>query len=163
MSGPGAIAGQHLVKCVDDPAEDKLADDVVEILRDGLRGGTDCDVGGVEGAYLTTLEKDAARRTEYEFMQALAHRLRERCPWVDGGQGLRVRELGTRDGWRFSVTDREGRPYAVEISFSEIYEISKLQRNATLSNFTGTLDHIAQKMNLTRADYFARRDAVELS
>jgi hypothetical protein len=136
-----------------------MASDVMDILQEGLRGGTDTDVGGVEGSYRTTLERDEAKRTEFEFMQALAHRIKDRCGWVSGSAGLRVRELGTRDGWRFSVTDRDGRPYAVEVSFSEIFEVSQLQRNATLSNFFGTLDHITEKLNRTRADYFSRRDA----
>ena len=159
---PAPVPGVHLVKTTSRD-EDSLASDVVDILHEGLRGGADCDVGGVEQSYLSTLAKDEAKRTEFEFMQAVAHRIKERCPWANGSEGLRVRELGNRDGWRFAVTDREGRPYACEISFSEIYEVAQAQRNATLSNFTGILERIAEKLNLTRADYFSRRDAAEIS
>lgn len=160
---PAPIAGVHLVKTTS-REEDSLASDCVDLLREGLRGGPDCDVGGVEEAYLTTLQKDEAKRTEWEFMQAVANRIRERCRWVNGGEGLRVRELGDRDGWKFSVTDTEGRPYACEILFSEIYEVATQQRNATLSNFGGILDRVVQRLDETRASYFSRRDAgVEVS
>lgn len=159
---PVPVPGVHLVKTTS-REEDSMASDVVDILTEGLRGSTDTDVGGVEQSYLTTLAKDEAKRTEFEFMQALAHRIRERCPWANGADGLRVRELGNRDGWKFSVTDREGRPYAVEITFSEIYEVARVQRNATLSNFPAILDSVANKLNITRADYFSRRDAAVIS
>ncbi len=156
---PAPVAGLHLVKTTS-REEDSLASDCVDLLHEGLRGSTDCDVGGVEETVQSTLDRDAERRTEWEFMQAVALRVKERCSdWVSGADGLRVAELAGRNGWRFSVADREGRRYAVEISYSEILEIARAQRNATLSNFAGILDRVAQRLNETRASYFSRRDA----
>jgi hypothetical protein len=151
----------HLVKTTS-REEDSLASDVVDILQDGLRGGTDCDVGGVEDPAMTTLKADELARTEHEFYNALARRVRERCPWVDGRIGLGVSELGNRDGWRFTVRDKDGRPFEVEFTYSNIREIALTQRRATISNFRKVLDKVCDKLGDERAKYFARRDAVEL-
>ena len=158
---PAPVAGLHLVKTTS-REEDSLASDVVDILQDGLRGGTDCDVGGVEDPAMTTLEADELARTEHEFYNALARRVRERCPWVDGRIGLGVSELGNRDGWRFTVRDKDGRPFEVEFTYSNIREIALTQRKATVSNFRKVLDKVCDKLGDERAKYFARRDAVEL-
>jgi hypothetical protein len=158
---PAPVPGVHLVKTTS-REEDSLASDCVDILRDGLRGGTDCDVGGVEETQQTTLEADELARTEHEFYNALARRVRERCPWVDGHVGLGVSELGERNGWRFQVRDREGRPFEVEFTYSNIREIALRQRRNTVSNFRAVLDLVCDKLGEERAKYFARRDAVEL-
>jgi hypothetical protein len=158
---PPPVAGVHLVKTTS-REEDSLASDVVDLLQEATRGGTDTDVGGVEGTYLTTLERDEMQRIEHEFFQKLAHRVRERCPWTDGRRGLGVNELGDRDGWRFSVYDRDGRPFEVEISFSHIAQIASEQRKSTFGNFHRVLDNICDGLRDARVRYFARRDAVEL-
>src|SRR5512138_2034285 len=99
---PPPVAGVHLVKTTSQE-EDSMASDVVDILNAATRGSTDTDVGGVEETYLTTLEKDEAARTEREWLQAVAYRCRDRLPWADGKRGLKAIELGTRDGWRFTI------------------------------------------------------------
>jgi len=155
---PPPVPGVHLVKTTS-AEEDSLASDVVDILQEGLRGSTDTDTGGVEETYLTTLEKDEAARTEREFMSALARRIGDRCPWAHGKRGLKVVELGTRDGWRFSVFDREGRPFEVEISFSSIAQVAQRQRKASFSNFHKTLDHIVDQLQEERVKHFRRLQA----
>ena len=152
---PPAVPGVHLVKTTT-REEDSLASDVVDILHDATRGSPDTDVGGVEDTYRTTLEQDEARRTEHEFFNALARRVRERCTWADGKRGLKVGDLGTRDGWRFSVYDREGRLYEVEVSFSHIAQVAAKQRRGTLSNFHGILDTVCDQLRDKRADYYRR-------
>ena len=158
---PPPVPGVHLVKTTT-REEDSMASDVVDILREGLRGGMDCDVGGVEETYRTTLEQDEARRTEHEFFNALGRRVKERCPWADGKRGLAIGDLGTRDGWRFSVYDKEGRPFEVEVSFSSIAEVAQQQRKSTLGNFHRVLDNICDRLRDARARYFVRRDGVEI-
>jgi hypothetical protein len=139
-----------------------MASDVVDILQEGLRGSSDTDMGGVEGTYRTTLEQDEARRTEHEFFQALARRVRERCPWADGKRGLAISDLGTRDGWRFSLLDKEGRPFEVEVSFSSIAQIAQEQRKTTFGNFHRMLDNICDRLRDARAKWFARMETPEL-
>jgi len=152
---PPAIPGVHLVKTTS-TEEDSMASDVVDILQEGLRGSTDTDVGGVEETYLTTLEKDEAARTEREFLQAVAHRCRERLPWANRKRGLRVVELGNRDGWRFTVYDREGRPFEVEISYSNIAQVATIQRKAAQSNFHKTLDYVCDQLFEARVQFHKR-------
>ena len=161
MSDPVPVPGVHLVKTTD-REEDSLASDVVDILQEGLRGGTDCDVGGVEDVLLTTQQADELARTEHEFYQSLAHRIREVCPWVDGRRGLSVTDTQLPLGWKFMVWDRDGRPFEVEFSFSNIEAIALNQRRATVSNFRRVLDSVCEKLRDKRAEYFRRRDAVEI-
>jgi hypothetical protein len=161
------IAGVHLVKAFDGPnnpskADEELATDCVDILRSGLRGGPDCDVGGAEEAYITTRDLGEMQRTEHEFVHALAKRIREVLPWADGRAGLTVSDLKVAPGWHFMIRDTEGRPYDVQITFSEIYEIASAQRKQTFGNFRKTLDLICNKLRDARVSYFTRRDAVEL-
>lgn len=160
------IPGVHLVKAFDGPnpsrADEAMADDVVEILREGLRGGTDCDVGGVETDYATTRELEEAQRTERQFFEAIGKKLGERCGWADGRKGLACGDLGTRKGWRFGVYDRDGRLFEIEVTYSEIEEVARVQQAATLSNFDHTLNRIAGKFEEARRTYFARRDGVSL-
>lgn len=160
------IPGVHLVKAFDGPnpsrEEDAMADDVVEILRDGLRGGTDCDVGGVESDYATTRELEEARRTERQFFEAIGQKLKERCSWADRRKGLACGDLGTRKGWRFGCYDKDGRLFEIEITYSEIEEVARIQQAATLSNFDHTLNRIVGKFEEARRVYFARRDGVTL-
>jgi hypothetical protein len=159
---PPAIPGVHLVKTTT-REEDSLASDVVDILREGLRGGMDCDVGGVEETYRTTLEQDEARRTEHEFFRAIADRLKLHCSaWANGKRGVACGDLGDRDGWRFGLYDKEGRLFEIEVRFSEIHAISAMQRTATISNFEHTLDRIVAKFQEARRVYFVRRDGVEI-
>lgn len=158
---PPPVAGVHLVKTTD-RAEDSLASDVMDILHEATRGGPDCDVGGVEETYVTTLAADEAKRTEHEFFQALARRVKERCPWADGKRGLQVGELGDRNGWRFGVYDTDGRPFEVEIFYSHIHEIAQQQRKGTLSNFHRVLDNVCDKLRDARVKYFVRRDSAEV-
>jgi hypothetical protein len=160
---PAPVAGVHLVKTTS-REEDSLASDVVDLLREGTRGGTDTDVGGVEETLITTQQADELARTEQEFLQALAGRIKEVCPWVDGKRGLAVRELGAigGHGWAFSVYDRDGRPFDVQLTYSEIREVALVQRRATVSNFRRVLDNVCEKLTLARAGYFARRDAAEV-
>jgi hypothetical protein len=155
---PPAVPGVHLVKTTT-REEDSMASDVVDILQAAQRGSSDTDVGGVEETYRTTLEQDEARRTEHEFFQALGRRVKERCPWADGKRGLAIGDLGTRDGWRFSIYDREGRPFEVEVSFSSIAEVAQQQRKSTLGNFHRVLDNICDRLRDARVAYMARRDA----
>ena len=152
---PPPVAGVHLVKTTS-REEDSLASDCVDILQAGLRGSTDTDTGGVEETYLTTLEKDEAARIEREWLQAVAHRCRDRLHWLDKRRGMRVVELGDRDGWRFSVYDREGRPFEVEISFSSIAQVAAIQRRAARSNFQKTLDHVCDQLRDARVAYHVR-------
>lgn len=164
---PPAIAGVHLVKTFDGTSptreESAMADDVVEILRDGLRGGTDTDVGGVESEYVTTLEADEAKRTEAEFFRAIADKLKTRIgDWANGKKGVAFGDLGTRDGWRIGVYDRDGRLFEVEIRYSEIQAIAAQQRAKDLSNFEMVLDRIVAKLQDARRIWFARRDGVTL-
>jgi hypothetical protein len=158
---PAPIAGVHLVKTTS-REEDSLASDVVDILQEATRGGPDCDVGGVEESYITTRDQDQMRLVEREFMHALAGRIKEVCPWVDGRKGLIVSDLRTAPGWHFHVFDRDGRPFDVQITFSEIYEIASQQRRGMLNNFRRTLDNVCEKLRDARASYFARRDAAEV-
>ena len=158
---PAPVAGVHLVKTTS-REEDSLASDVMDILQDGLRGGTDVDVGGVEATLATTRELDELARTERQFYQALASRLKEACPWVDGKRGLQVQETTIPPGWTFAVYDREGRPFSVDLSYSNIAEIALAQRRATVSNMRSVLDSVCSKLSDARVLYMARRDAVEL-
>lgn len=158
---PAPVAGVHLVKTTS-REEDSLASDVVDILRDGVRGGTDCDVGGVEDTLVTTREADELKRTEHEFFQSLAGRIREVLPWVDGRRGLSVTEMGIPAGWRFTVHDRDGRPFECEFTYSNIQEIALTQRRATVSNFRRVLDKVCDKLRDARVVYFKRRDAAEV-
>lgn len=161
------IPGVHLVKAFDGPnpsrADDAMADDVVEILRDGLRGGTDCDVGGVESEYQTTRELEEAKRTEMEFFRAIGQRLKERCgDWANGKRGLACGDLGERNGWRFGLYDKDGRLFEIEVLYSEIQAVAAMQRSATISNFEHTLDRVVAKFQEARRTWFARRDGVSL-
>lgn len=158
---PAPIPGVHLVKTTS-REEDSMASDVMDILQDGLRGSTDTDTGGVEETYLSTLAQDEAKRIEHEFFQALARRVRERLTWSDGRAGLGICELGTRDGWRFSVRDKEGRPFEVEISFSNIAQIAQQQRKTTFGNFHRVLDNICDQLRDARVAYVARVKSLEI-
>lgn len=164
---PPPVPGLHLVKTFDGDSptreESAMADDVVEILRDGLRGGTDCDTGGVESDYVTTLAADEAKRTEAEFFRAIAGKLKTRIgDWADGRRGVAFGDLGTRDGWRVGVYDRDRRLFEVEIRYSEIQAIAAQQRAKDLSNFEMMLDRIVAKLQEARRVWFARRDGVTL-
>lgn len=159
---PPPVAGVHLVKTTT-REEDSLASDVVDILREATRGGPDCDVGGVEESYTTTRDRDEMKLVEREFLNALARRVRERCPWVDGRRGLTVDEMRTAPGWHFSVWDGDGRPFEVQVTFHEIHEIATQQRKGMLSNFRRTLDSVCDKLQEARVVYFRRRDAAEVS
>lgn len=162
MADPKPVPGLHLVKTTD-PAEDALASDVVDILQEGLRGSTDTDTGGVEGDFVTTREADELKQTEHEFFRAIGAKLKERCgEWANGKKGLAVGDLGTRDGWRFGVYDRDGRLFEIEVAFSEIAAIAAMQRSASLSNFEHMLDRVVAKFQEARRSYFARRDGVAL-
>lgn len=152
---PPPVAGLHLVKTTT-REEDSLASDVVDILQDATRGSTDTDMGGVEETYRTTLEQDEAKRTEHEFFNALARRVKDFCPWADGKKGLKIQELGTRDGWRFGVFDREGRHFEVEVSFSHIAQVAQLQRKSTLGNFHRVCDMICEKLRDERVAFFVK-------
>jgi hypothetical protein len=162
------IPGVPLVKAFDgdnpSKADDAMADDVVEILREGLRGSADGPGdGGVEPVDKTTLEQDQARQTEAEFFRAIAAKLKERVgDWANGKRGLACADLGTRDGWRFGLYDKDGRLFEIEVTFSEIAAIAAMQRSATISNFEHTLDRIVAKFQEARRTWFARRDGVTL-
>lgn len=159
---PVPVAGLHLVKTTSQ-TEDSLASDCVDLLREGLRGGTDTDVGGVEDTLASTRELDELRATEHQFYQALAGRVRETCPWVDGKRGLAVSEMTIPPGWVFSVFDTDGRPFTCEFTYSDAGQIALNQRRATVSNFRRVLDSACDRLRDARVKYFARRDAVELS
>lgn len=153
---PPTVPGVHLVKTTS-REEDSMASDVVDILQDATRGSTDTEMGGVEGTYRTTLEADEAKRTEHEFFQALAKRVKERFSgWADGKRGLAIGELGTRDGWRFSIYDKEGRLFEVEVSFSSIAQVAQTQRRSTLGNFHRILDSICDQLLDARVKYMSR-------
>ncbi len=158
---PVPVAGLHLAKTTSQ-AEDSLASDCVDILREGLRGGTDADVGGVEDTLATTRELDELRVAEQQFYQALAGRVREVLPWVDGKRGLAVSETTIPPGWVFSVYDTDGRPFTCEFTYSDAGQIALNQRRATVSNFRRVLDSVCDRLRDARVKYFARRDAVEL-
>lgn len=158
---PAPVPGLHLVKTTS-REEDSLASDVVDILHDGLRGGTDVDVGGVEESLTTTRDADELARTEHEFIRSLASRVRETCPWVDGQRGLTARETYSPRGWAFDVWDRDGRPFQVSLTFSDVEAIALQQRRANVGNFRKVLDNVCEKLQFERARYFARRDAVEV-
>lgn len=158
---PAPVPGVFLAKTTD-RSEDSLASDVVDLLREGVRGGTDCEVGGVEEPLTTTRDADELARTENEFIRSLASRVREVCPWVDGKRGLTARETYSPRGWSFDVFDRDGRPFQVSLTFSDVEAIALQQRRANVSNFRKVLDSVCQKLQFERARYFARRDAVEL-
>ncbi len=158
---PVPVAGLHLAKTTSQ-AEDSLASDCVDILREGLRGGTDVDCGGVEDTLATTRELDELRRTEHEFLQSLAARIRESCPWVNGKRGLAVTETTIPPGWVFSVYDMEGRPFEVSLTYSDVWSIALTQRKATVSNFRKVLDRVTDQLRDARAVYFRRRDALEV-
>lgn len=159
---PPPVPGVHLVKTTS-REEDSLASDVMDILHEATRGGPDCDVGGVEESYITTRDQDEAKLIEREFMNALARRIREVCPWVDGKRGLTVSDMQTAPGWHFAVWDSDGRPFDVQVTFSEIHEIATQQRRGMLSNFRRTLDNVCDKLRDARVAYFRRRDALEVS
>ncbi len=159
---PAPVAGLHLAKTTSREA-DSLASDVVDILHDGLRGGTDVDCGGVEDTLITTRDADELRRTEHEFLQSLASRIREVCPWVNGKRGLAVTETTIPPGWRFEVFDNDGRPFDVSLTYSDVREIALTQRRATVSNFRKVLDKVTDQLRDARAVYFRRRDAAELA
>lgn len=159
---PVAIPGVHLVKTTT-REEDSLASDVVDILQEATRGSNDTDVGGVEESYIATRDLDAMKIVEREFMNALAGRIKEVCPWVDGRKGLTVSDLQVAPGWHFHVFDGDGRPFDVQVTFSEIHEIASQQRRGMLSNFRKTLDAVCDKLRDARVAYFRRRDALEVS
>jgi hypothetical protein len=147
--------------------ESAMADDVCDILADGLRAGSGetggGDAGGVED-YQTTREQEEAQRTEREFFQAIGGKLRARCgDWANGRKGLAIGELGTRDGWRFGLLDMDGRLFEIEVRYSEIAAVAAMQRTDALSNFEHTLDRIVAKFQEARRIYLARRDGVTLS
>jgi len=159
---PAPVAGLHLVK-TNSREDESMASDVMDILQDGLRGGTDCDVGGVEAEYQTTLAADEAKRTEAEFFRAIADKLKTRVgDWVNGRRGIAFGDLGGRDGWRISAYDRDGRLFEVELFYSEITAIAAMQRAKDLANFDHLLDRIVAKFQEARRGYFARRDGVAL-
>ena len=159
---PVAVPGLHLVK-TNSREDESMASDVVDILQDGLRGGVDCDVGGVESEYQTTLAADEAKRTEAEFFRAIADKLKTRVGgWANGKKGVAFGDLGTRDGWRIGLYDRDGRLFEIEIRYSEISAIAAQQRAKDLSNFDHLLDRIVAKFQEARRTWFARRDGVSL-
>lgn len=158
---PAPVPGVFLAKTTSQ-AEDSLASDVVDLLREGVRGGTDCEVGGVEEPLTTTRDADELARTEHEFIRSLASRVREVCTWVDGRRGLTARETYSPRGWAFDVWDRDGRPFQVSLTFSDVEEIALQQRRANVSNFRRVLDSVAEKLQFERARYFSRRDAAEV-
>lgn len=159
---PPAIAGVHLVKTTS-REEDSLASDVMDIVQESLRGGTDTDTGGVDTEYQTTLEADQAKRTEAEFFRAIADRLKLRVgDWANGKKGLACGDLGERNGWRFGLYDRDGRLFEIEVLYSEIAAVAAMQRSADLSNFEHVLDRIVAKFQEARRVWFARRDGVTL-
>jgi hypothetical protein len=159
---PAPVPGLHLVK-TNSREDESMASDVVDILQDGLRGGTDTDTGGVEAEYQTTLATDEAKRTEAEFFRAIADKLKLRVgDWANGKKGVAFGELGTRDGWRIGLYDRDGRLFEIELRYSEIQAIAAQQRAKDLSNFEHMLDRIVAKFQEARRTWFARRDGVSL-
>lgn len=159
---PKPVAGLHLVSTVS-REESSLASDVVDILQEGLRGGTDTDTGGVETGQATTLEQDEARRTEAYFFRAIADKLKERIgDWANGKRGVAFGDLGERNGYRIGVYDKDGRLFEIELLYSEIAAVAAMQRHSTLSNFEHTLDRIVAKFQEARRVWFARRDGYAL-
>lgn len=159
---PVPVPGLHLVK-TNSREDESMASDCVDILQDGLRGSTDTDTGGVDSDYQTTLAADEAKRTEAEFFRAVADKLKTRIgDWANGKRGVAFGDLGTRDGWRIGVYDRDGRLFEVEIRYSEIQAIAAQQRAKDLSNFDHLLDRIVAKLQDARRVWFARRDGITL-
>lgn len=78
-------------------------------------------------------------------------------------RGLSVEDMRTAPGWHFSVWDRDGRPFDVQITFHQIHEIAAQQRKGMLSNFRRVLDNVCDRLQDARAVYFRRRDAAEVS
>jgi hypothetical protein len=159
---PAPVAGLHLVK-TNSREDESMASDVVDILQEGLRGGTDTDQGGVEGDYQTTLAADEAKRTEAEFFRAIADKLKTRVgDWANGKRGVAFGDLGTRDGWRIGIYDRDGRLFEIELRYSEIQAVAAMQRTKDLANFDHLLDRIVSKFQEARRIWFARRDGIAL-
>ncbi len=141
------IPGLHLVKVLDDPAEDKMADDVVDLVREIQRGA--------ETDYQSKADAETEKRAEQEFFLALARKIDERLTWASGK--ARVTELGTRDGWHISLKDREGRPYEIEITYDALAEVALLQRCADEERGIEVMvNSIVDKLLKARQRYFER-------
>lgn len=173
MADPPPRAGLHLVHTYDGDSptreESAMADDVCDILADGLRSGSGevggGDAGGVEEVRQTTREQEEAARTEREFFDAIGTRLRERCSdWADGRRGLHVLELheAGRRGWKFGVFDREGRLFEVDCIWSHLQQLAEQQSAGTFNNFELILNKVVNQFQDARRTYFARRDGVTL-
>jgi hypothetical protein len=144
------ITGLHLVKVFDGPTgaeDDKQADDVVDLLREVQRGAsTD---------YKSKAEEEDETRGEREFFLALARKIDERLWWARGK--ARIVELGTRDGWSIGLHDREGRPYEVQITYSELAEVAILQRVHDSERGPDVMcGHICDQLEAARKRYYDR-------
>lgn len=141
------IPGVHLVKVLDDPAEDKMADDVVDLVREIQRGA--------QTDYQSQADAESERRGEIEFWRHVARVIDERCPWADGK--VRVTELGTRKGWHIQARDRYGRTFPIEVTYDELAEVALMQQAHDQENGPLVMaDKIVDKIEQARKRYFER-------
>lgn len=144
MSGPKAIAGVHLVK-TEDTAQ---ADDIRDIVHAEQQGR-------ILDPHATQREQEEERKGEAYFFEAVARRIDERLTWA--ASKLRVVELGERDGYLMRLSDREGRPYEIQVLYDDLVEIALAQRAwETERGPTVMADLICDKLTEARRKYFER-------
>lgn len=133
---------------------DQAADDVYDIVMADIQGRSEIGDGP------SAADQEADIRAERLFFAAVSEAVTERCKeWLAGR--FRISYLASRDGYRFSAGDREGRVYEVEITYSEFSEVAARQRN-TDKNLTHMADEVARKLTNARRYYFERMKAAEI-
>lgn len=134
-----------LSRSVDDPVEDKLADDVMDMVLESVQGRGSAVCRPAE-------EREQEKRDEIQFLAALAGELNERL----SGQGIRVLQAGddgTGEGYRIKARDRAGRPYDITVTFDEFHD---KMRGLKGGQVRACIDHVAERILAARATYFAR-------
>jgi hypothetical protein len=135
----------HLVKTECTSA----ADDIRDIIAAEVQGRA------TEAAHQTRAELEEEKRAEAYFFTVIARRLDERLTWAEGK--IKIVELGNRDGYHLTLKDREGRPYEVQVYYSELVEVAAAQRAFETERGPVLMaDHIAEKLEAARRRYFER-------
>lgn len=146
---PPPVPGVFLALTPDDPEQARQADDIRDLVAAEVQGrATDTDQP-------TQNEIEEERRAEAHFFEVVATHLHTHLTWAHGK--ARVIELGTRDGYHITLRDREGRPYEVQIYYSDLAEIALQQREHDRElGPERCAAHIADKLNQARKRYFER-------
>ena len=144
-SGPKAIPGVHLVKTECTSA----ADDVRDIIAAEVQGRA------TNEAHQTRQEAIEEEKAAAYFWEVVARAIDARLTWAQGK--VKVIELGSRDGYHLTLKDREGRPYEVQVYYSDLVDVALAEQAWETERGPQLMaDHICSKLQAARQKYFER-------